>query len=178
MQKVIAISLTGHTRQFRVTEDAYASIDRYLTQARTRLGRDADPEEVIGDLERSIGERLDALAPGDRVLDATQVRGVLDEIGSVDGDGGSPRVAAPRTPPRRKLYRIRKGQSIAGVCNGLAAYSDIGVDWVRFTFLVLLVFTAGLFLFVYVVMMFLLPVVDDREAWIQAMAEADQARGA
>ena len=94
MQKVIAISLTGHTRQFRLTEEAYADIDRYLSQARARLGSDADPDEVIGDLERSIGERLDALAPDDRVLDATQVRGVLDEIGAVDG-GPRARSAAP-----------------------------------------------------------------------------------
>ena len=176
MQKVIAISLTGHTRQFRLTEEAYSGIDRYLTQARAGLGGDADPDEVVGDLERSIGERLDRLAPDDRVLDATQVRGVLDEIGAVDADRGPAASAAPRAPARRKLYRIRKGQDIAGVCNGLAAYSDVGVDWVRFIFLILLVFTAGLFLFVYVVMMFALPIVETREDWLRAL-EADAARG-
>jgi len=177
MQKVIAISLTGHTRQFRVTEDAYAGIDRYLSQARARLGSDADPDEVIGDLERSIGERLDRLAPDDRVLDATQVRGVLDEIGAVDGGPAPASPEPPRRPIRRKLYRIREGQSIGGVCTGLSAYSDVDLGWVQFIFLILLVFTAGLFMIVYIVMMFMLPIVDTREEWTRLMA-ADEPRGA
>ena len=38
MQKVVAISLTGHTRQFRLTDEAYDRLDRYLANARSRLG--------------------------------------------------------------------------------------------------------------------------------------------
>jgi hypothetical protein len=37
--------------------------------------------------------------------------------------------------------------------------------------------TAGGFLLVYLVMMFVLPVVGTREEWVAAMAQADAARG-
>ena len=177
MQKVIAVSLTGHTRQFRLTEEAYAALDRYLAQARGRVGGRADPDEVIGDLERSIGERLDGLAPDDRVLDASQVRGVLDEIGAVDVDRGATTSTA-RPTGKRKLYRIHQGQAIAGVCNGLAAYSDLDLELVRWIFALVAIFTGGLFLIVYLVMMFVLPVVETREEWIRVLAEADDARRA
>ncbi len=32
---------------------------------------------------------------------------------------------------QKKLYRIKQGKMIAGVCNGLAAYFDIDVNVVR-----------------------------------------------
>lgn len=176
MHRVIAISLSGHARQFRLTEEAYDNLQRYLEQARARLGDDPDVGEVIGDLERSIGERLDVLAPADQVLDASQIGGVLDETGAVDPDRPAGASPTPRRPgTRRKLYRIREGQDIAGVCTGLAAYSEIDVDWVRFIFMVLAVFTAGIFLLVYVGMAFALPIVETREDWVKA--QADEARG-
>jgi len=179
MQRVIDISLTGHTRRFRLTEEAYDRLDRYLGHARARLGADPDASEVITDLERSIGERLAALAPADEVLDAGQVGGVLDQTGAVDA-GPPAGATAPRARPRRtrKLYRIREGQSIAGVCTGLSAYSEIGLSWVQFVFMILLVITGGLFLFVYIALMFMLPVVDTRADWERAMAELDGARTA
>jgi phage shock protein PspC (stress-responsive transcriptional regulator) len=174
MQKVIAISLSGHTRQFRLTEEAYDLLGRYLDSARARVA-EADRDEVAGDLERSIGERLDALAPDDRVLDATQVRPILDDIGAVDAGRGTPAGPAPTRPGgKRKLYRIREGQDIAGVCTGISAYSDIGIDWVRFTFLALIVFTAGIVVLLYIVLAFALPIVETREDWLQAMAEEAQ----
>ena len=178
MQKVIAISLTGHTRQFRLTEEAYADLDRYLAQARARLGERADPDEVIGDLERSIGERLDGLAPDDRVLDASQVRGVLDEIGAVDVDRGPATSTARPTAHRASCTGSARARPIAGVCNGLAAYSDLDLELVRSIFALLAIFTGGLFLIVYLVMMFVLPIVETREEWIRVLAEADDARRA
>ena len=89
------------------------------------------------------------------------------------GDDRPPSVVTDGPRRRRRLYRIRQGQWFAGVCTGLAAYGEFGVDWVRTIFILLSVATAGLFALVYLVMALVLPVVATREAWIAEMdAEA------
>ena len=47
---------------------------------------------------------------------------------------------------------------------GLAAYSEIRVDWVRTIFFFATLVTAGLFTVVYIAMAFILPVVETPEA--------------
>ena len=68
---------------------------------------------------------------------------MLEAIGTVDtGRADEPEDSAPQ-PRRRRLMRIREGQQLAGVCNGLAAYSEIRVDWVRTIFVLATLVTAG-----------------------------------
>ncbi len=185
MHRVIVVELTGHARRFTLHEDAYATLERYLNDARARLGDDPDSAEVLGDLERAIGEHLTSVAgPADRVIESADVAAVVEEIGAVDlgreapaigstpGQAGwTPPAAGPgpiagRAPGARRLYRIREGQNIAGVCNGLAAYSDLDVGLVRVIFVLLAIFTAGAFVIAYLVLMFVLPVVGTRDEWL------------
>ena len=175
MERVITIHLEGQAAPYRVDEAAYDALDRYLDQARSRLTDDTDQAEVMGDLERSIGAKLsDRLGSADRILTVADVTAVLDAVGPVgSGDDRPPNVVTDRPRRRRRLYRIRQGQWFAGVCTGLAAYGEFGVDWVRTIFILLSVATAGLFALVYLVMALVLPVVPTREAWIAEMdAEA------
>jgi phage shock protein C len=161
MDKTITINLTGHTQGFRLDQPAYDRLARYLDRAATRLQDDPDRVDVLGDLERSVGDRLAAMvAAGDRLLTAADIEAVLDEIGMVDTgrdhwpeDGG--------TRPRR-LRRIREGQQIAGVCNGIAAYSEINVDWVRWTVVLGTIFSGGILGLVYIALAVILPVVPRR----------------
>ncbi len=173
MHKVIVIDLEGQANPFRIHAGAYDALSRYLDDARSRLTADPDQVEVMGDLERSIGAKLaDRLGADDRILTGADIDAVLAEVGSVGGVDDRPTpVVADRTHRRRRLYRIREGQSIAGVCTGLSAYAEIRIAWVRSIFVVLTLVTAGGFLFVYLVMAFLLPVVPTREAWIAALDE-------
>ena len=179
MQRVILVGLTGHARQFRLEEDAYDALRQYLDHASTQLGNGPDSSEVVDDLERSIGERLTVLAGADdRVLGAEDITKVLDDVGVVDVPTGQPAVAnvARKRPVRRRLYRIKEGQDIAGVCTGLAVYADIGVDWVRTIFVLGSLVTAGLLIVVYIVLAFVLPVAASRDEWFALMAEAEEAR--
>ncbi len=165
MDKTTVISLNGHTRRYSLEQDAYDRLARYLDRAASRLQADPDRAEVLGDLERSVGDKLDVLlGADDRLVTSADIEGILDEIGAVDtGHGPSPEEAAP-PPPARRLQRIREGQMLVGVCNGLAAYADIRVDWVRTLFVFATLLTGGLFVVVYVVMAFILPVAPTREA--------------
>ena len=165
MDKTINVGLSGHDQQFRLDQDAYDRLARYLDRAEARLQADPDRAEVLRDLERSIGDRLAALAAaGDRVVAAAEIE--ADPRRRRHGghrSGRRARSAAAAPPRRRRLTRIREGQQIAGVCNGLAAYSEIRVDWVRTIFVLAALFTAGLFVIVYIAMAFILPVADARE---------------
>jgi phage shock protein PspC (stress-responsive transcriptional regulator) len=178
MHRVITVDLVGRAQPFRVHEDAYEALRVYLDQARARLGADPDAAEVIEDLERSIGERLaERSGAEDRIVTKGDVVAVLEQVGTVDPAGTSPTgmAASPaattsgRRTRRRRLYRIREGQDIAGVCTGLAVYADLDVGWVRTIFVLGALVTAGLVGVVYVALMFLLPVLPTREAWIAEM---------
>lgn len=175
MNRVIDVSLSGHPEPFRLHEDAFELLQQYLDQARAGLTEDMDPAEVMGDLERSIGDKLADRRGDGRVVAIDVVRGILDEIGAVGTHDGAP-VAAPTLPPgrvRRRLYRIREGEQWAGICTGLAAYAELDVSVVRWVFVLLALVTAGVFLLVYVAAMFILPVVPTREAFAAAQVVAD-----
>jgi phage shock protein PspC (stress-responsive transcriptional regulator) len=165
MDKTIDVGLTGQARRYRLDEAAYDRLARYLDRATARLQGDPDRAEVLGDLERSVGDKLAALlGSDDRLVTAADIDGVLEEIGAVDtGEDAVADVARAR-PEGRRLQRIREGQMIAGVCNGLAAYAELRVDWVRTLFVFAALLTAGLFVVVYVALAFILPVAKTNEA--------------
>jgi len=172
MQREITIHLESQPNPYRLHEDAYAALSRYLDRARARLTADPDQAEVMADLERSIGAKLtERLAGADRLLTIEDVNAVLEAIGPVGPVGTADDRPASRTdrPRRRRLYRIREGQWIAGVCTGLALYSEIRVDWVRTLFVIGSLFSAGLLIVVYVVLAFLLPIAETPEAWLAQM---------
>lgn len=158
MQKSIVVTLAGQATSFRLEEAAYDRLSAYLDRAAVRLRDDPDRAEVLGDLERSIGDRLSvAIGAGDRLVTAMDVDGVLDQVGAVDaGRGASP--ADDERPRRRRLQRVREGQDIAGVCTGIAAYSEIDVDWVRTVFVLGALVTGGILIVVYIALALILPV--------------------
>jgi phage shock protein PspC (stress-responsive transcriptional regulator) len=164
MDKTIVISLSGHPNGFRLEADAYARLERYLASADSRLRDDPDRTEVLGDLERSVGDKLAVLlGSDDRLVTTADIAGVLAKFGAVDtGRDPEPDEGGPR--PRRRLQRIREGQQIAGVCTGLAVYTEVDVDWVRTVVVLGTLVTAGILGLVYIALVFILPVSPTREA--------------
>ena len=167
MDKTVVLSLNGHAGQFRLAGDAYDLLSQYLDRAAARLPADSDRAEVLGDLERSVGDKLAAkLGSEDRIVTAADIEAILEEIGAfeggVEGEAGTDEGLIPRR--LRRLHRIRAGKRIAGVCTGLAAYADIDLTWVRTGFVIGTVFTAGIFAVVYIVLAFVLPITPTSEA--------------
>jgi phage shock protein PspC (stress-responsive transcriptional regulator) len=166
MDKTIVIGLVGHADRYRLQEDAYDRLARYLDRAASRLQDDPDRAEVLGDLERSVGDKLAVLlGSDDRPVTVADMDGVLEEIGAVD-TGHEPMADEVHVRPRtRRLYRIREGQQIAGVCTGLAAYSELRVDWVRTLFVLGSFATVGVLGLVYIALAFILPVAATGEGY-------------
>jgi phage shock protein PspC (stress-responsive transcriptional regulator) len=173
MQKVITINLNGNA--YQLDEDGYEALRAYLAHAEAQLGSNPDKAEIIRDLEQSIAEKcMRHLGPGKSVVTTAEVEQMLREMGPVDGGPGGahashggipPQGGAPDTVPAvKRLYQIREGAMISGVCNGIAAYLNVDPTIVRIVFVVAFVTVALnsgdealLIVLLYVVLMFLVP---------------------
>jgi phage shock protein PspC (stress-responsive transcriptional regulator) len=119
----------------------------------------------LNDLEQAIAERcLRVLGRGKTVISAAEVDQILREVGPVDSgpsrgeaEAREPRPRTGAEPPAKRLYQIREGAMISGVCNGLAAYFNIDAAFVRVAFLFLALFLHGLGVALYVLLMILVP---------------------
>ncbi|MGA2692985.1 MAG: PspC domain-containing protein [Opitutaceae bacterium] len=174
MNKVITINLNGNA--YQLEEDGYEALRTYLETAALRLGNNPDRDEIIADIEQAIADKFrGVLGPNKTVVVSKEVRDVIAQMGPVQDDSGAasesatpkaeggakngpgpsfPAGTATGTPKR--LYRIREGAQLAGVCNGLGAYLGIDVTLIRILFAVsMLSFGAGVLL--YIVMMFVIP---------------------
>src|SRR5215471_11084587 len=166
MQTVIQISLSGHATSFQLDEDAYKALRAYLDRARSRLRRDPDRDEILCDLEQSIGDKLVILLHGEnRVVSRKEIDAILEQVGAVDAANGEAAGATAQPDRPRRLCRIEEGKWFFGVCQGLAAYSSIAVEWVRSIFVIVTVFTGGLPILIYLVLMFALPVVRTQDEY-------------
>lgn len=63
-----------------------------------------------------------------------------------------------KPPKRGPLYHISEGKWFAEVCVGLAAYGDYDLGWVSTAFILLGLFTAGIFILAYLALALMLPV--------------------
>ena len=171
MERVVTINLNGNPYQLEVP--AYDAVRAYLERAEATLADNPDNAEVVRDLEQAIAEKCGSyLSAVKSVITAAEMTKILEEMGPVEGgaEGAAQDAqasAAAGARPRR-LYRIREGAQIAGVCAGLGAYFDIDVNWMRVLFLVATVLTSGFFILVYIAMMFIIPSANTSEEWAAA----------
>ncbi|HET7811212.1 MAG TPA: PspC domain-containing protein [Steroidobacteraceae bacterium] len=174
MQKVVSISLNGNS--YQLEEPGYEELRVYLERAEARLADSPDRAEVMADLEQAIGEKCRALlGPHKSVVSAAEVSGIIREMGPVESPDGKPADAgfapgaapgASTTPglhPRKRLFKIREGQMWTGVCNGIAAYINVDVTWVRIAVALLTLFSGGGVFLVYLVLAFIVPYADTAE---------------
>jgi phage shock protein PspC (stress-responsive transcriptional regulator) len=166
MQKVIIINLNGNA--YQLDEDAYHTLRAYLDNAGAQLAANPDKAEILGDLEQAIGEKCGRfLGPHKTVVSVLEIDQVLKEMGPVDPSAGATdatgtKAAAAADAPKR-LYRIRETGMIAGICAGFGAYFDLDPTIIRIIFVLLTVLTHGVWMLVYIVLMFVIPVANTSE---------------
>jgi phage shock protein PspC (stress-responsive transcriptional regulator) len=162
MQKVITINLNGHA--YQIDEGGYAALVAYLEGAERQLKDNPDRAEILADLEQAIGEKcLRFLSAHKTVVTSGEVDQIIKEMGPVDsapgatGTGGSTSASTASGTAPKRLYVIREGAMLAGVCAGLAAYLNIDPTIVRIIFIALVVVTKGAFILVYFVLAVVIP---------------------
>lgn len=165
MNRIVSIHLNGIT--FQLEEDGYDRLRAYLDDAKSRLSGNPDREEIITDIESAIAERFKGFLTESRnVVFSHEVDSVLGAMGPIDSgdgngsdtrnDGGQAETSSDGTIRRKRLYRLKKGAMIAGVCNGLGAYLNIDQTIVRLIFIAALIFF-GTGILAYIVLAIVIP---------------------
>jgi len=184
MKTAISVELGGAS--YSLDQDAYFALHAYLDRASARLGEHPDRDEVLAGLERSIGARLARAGARSAPFTGEEMAAALKEVGKVDGpqlgprppdgdghscddgetardvsavwrdDGASLRDAASWPRPRR-LYRLDDGKKVAGVCTGVAAFTNLDVALIRALFVIGAFFSGGVVFVAYVALMFAVP---------------------
>src|SRR5271168_2026799 len=155
MNTVIIINLNGNA--FHLDEQGFESLRAYLERAQAQLKDNPDKTEIMADLEQAIADKCaHFLRPHKNVLSAAEIDDVLKQMGPVQTDGAQPSQSSaanqqPHAQPShwdtpRRLYQIREGAMLSGVCTGIAAYFNIDVTIVRILFVVLALLTGGIWI--------------------------------
>jgi phage shock protein PspC (stress-responsive transcriptional regulator) len=161
MNKVTAINLNGNA--YQLEESGYEALRNYLENAGRRLEGNPDRDEIVADIEQAIADKFRALlGPHKTVVVAQEVERIIAEMGPVQDASGEPEeppdrgTAGAASGSARRLYKIREGAMIGGVCNGVAAYFNIDVSIVRILFAVLAVMW-GFGVLLYILMLIVIP---------------------
>jgi len=179
MQRVVSINLNGSV--YQLEENGYNALFAYLDAAEVRLQDNPDRARLLADLEHAIAEKCQAsLGSLSTIITAADVARILKEMDPVGGPAAAERPAGPAsgsrtsdagaragtppgdqprtsTPPHKRLWQIREGGMIGGVCLGLATFFNIDVTLVRVLFAVFALSTGGWGILAYLGLMFILP---------------------
>jgi phage shock protein PspC (stress-responsive transcriptional regulator) len=167
MNTVITVNLNGNA--YQLDQQGFEALRAYLDSAEARLAGNPDKAEILSDIEQAIADKCRRyLNPHKSVVAAAELDRILAEMGPVESEAGGTapdiegqRKAADdpqsRTDAPRRLYQIREGAMISGVCNGLAAYFQVDVTIVRIVFVALTILTGSLWILAYILMMFIIP---------------------
>lgn len=171
MEKVITINLNNNA--YALEESGFDRLRAYLESARVRLASNPDQSEIMADLEQAIGDRCRAvLRPHKTVVTAAEIDAIVAEMGPVDdGEAGNAPPAGAEgataagseadTPPPaaapKRLYRLWDQKLMSGVCTGIGAYFGVDVVWVRIAFVLLTLFTSGIWILFYLALAIIVP---------------------
>ncbi len=166
MKKTITIALGG--RSFTIEEDAYKTLDAYLSGLRKRFSKDASLEELMEDIESSIAEKFtEQLGKQKSVVTQEDVHGVISVMGDVEeiayedatGEEAKKEESTKEeksTDAPKRLYRNPDDVVIGGVCSGIAAYFGTDPAFIRILFVVF-AFLNGIGIVAYIILWISIP---------------------
>jgi phage shock protein PspC (stress-responsive transcriptional regulator) len=167
MKKTVNINLAGTF--FHIDEDAYAKLQRYLEAIKKSLSDPQGSDEILRDIEARIAELF-----SEKIENNSQVISVkeLDEVIAVMGQPEDYMVDeeifedAPTTKKRstrssyKQLFRDIDNKFIAGVSSGLGHYLGLDAIWVRLLWILLTIFSSGVFIVIYILFWILVPAAE------------------
>src|SRR5580765_310867 len=167
MQRVVSIHLNGGT--YQLEENGYNALFAYLDARETQLQDDPERAQKLADLEREVAEKIQVLLSATKtIVTASDIDAILLELGPIpsfeaetkaseSSSSNSSSSAASSSPAgstsgsagssggytHRRLYQIREGAMISGVCVGLSEYVHIDVTLLRILFVIFAFVSAG-----------------------------------
>lgn len=164
MNKTVNINLGGMF--FHIDEDAFQKLNRYFEAVKRSLSNSTGKDEIMKDIEMRIAELLTEKNKGEKqVVNAKDVEEIITVMGQPedyridDENAGSEAGNNFNTSSKksRKLYRDTEKGMIGGVLAGFGHYFGIDALWLRIL-MVLLLFTFGTGILVYILLWILMPV--------------------
>jgi phage shock protein PspC (stress-responsive transcriptional regulator) len=124
-----------------------------------------DVDRIIAQLGAQLGAEPGPI-PGQPDADAGRTGAASQTASGAAGAGAGTRSGSSSAGPfaHRRLYQIREGSMISGVCMGLAEYMHIDVTIIRIMFVIFALVTSGWGIIAYAALMFVVPRVDTRAA--------------
>lgn len=185
MQRIIQINIAG--RLIPIEEDAYMVLKDYLSALNRHFAAERGKDEIIQDIEGRIAELfLARLATGMPSIDGADVQKLIETLGTpYSMNNPEATIPNPYLPARaergrqsdsatgyRRLYRNPDDKWLGGVCGGMGAYFDIDPVLVRFTFVLISFFMAGVL--IYIIAWILVPIARTPEELTAAGARPYQ----
>lgn len=163
MKKTLTVNLGGTV--FYIDDDAYRLLDNYLNNLKHHFRRVPGGDEIVDDIERRISELFaEKQTEGLQVITLADVEAVIARVGrpeemeqDASGDESARMESQATTEPRRRLFRDPDNKMLGGVAAGLAAFFGLDVALVRLVMLLLLIFSTGALIVVYIVCWILIP---------------------
>lgn len=159
MKKTVKINIGGVI--FHLDEDAFQTLQNYLTAINQRFVSSNEGKEIISDIEHRIAEILQSkLTEQKQVISKEDIDEVIEIMGSPEDfenneeTNGKEHQYYERTS--KQLYRDPDNRVLGGVCSGIATYLNIDPLIIRILFLVL-IFGYGIIGIIYIVLWALLP---------------------
>ncbi len=162
MKKVINITIGKMV--FLIEDDAYQSLDRYLTDIRRYFSGDSEGDDVLEDIESSIAEKFasrgmntkNAIGQKD-VEEIISLMGTVEELAG-DNDLGDD-LDKGKSRDSKRLYRDTDDVIIGGVASGIAKYFGIDPVVTRVLFVIFGVF-GGFGIPTYILLWIIVPAAD------------------
>jgi phage shock protein PspC (stress-responsive transcriptional regulator) len=179
MKQTVNINLAGTF--FHIDEDAYAKLQRYLDAIKRSLSDPQGSDEILRDIEARIAELF-----SEKIENNSQVISLreLDEVIAVMGQPEDYMVDeeifedAPSSAKKssrssyKQLFRDIDNKFIAGVSSGLGHYLGLDAIWVRLLWVLLTVFSSGLFIVIYILFWILVPAAESTSDKLKMTGEA------
>ena len=162
MNKTVNINLAGIF--FHIDEDAYAKLQRYLDAVRQSFSNTQGREEIISDIEARIAELFNEKIKNDRqVISRKEVEEIIAIMGQPEDYMVDEEIFEDDPAPKRtknvdkKLFRDTEHGYIGGVSSGLGHYLGIEAIWVRILWILLIIFSSGAFILIYIAFWIFVP---------------------
>ncbi|QNJ98428.1 PspC domain-containing protein [Constantimarinum furrinae] len=179
MKKTVNINLAGTF--FHIDEDAFAKLQRYLDAIKRSLSDPQGSDEILRDIEARIAELFsEKIENSSQVISIKELDAVIAVMGQPEDYMVDEEIFEDTPPTSRsrshasykQLFRDIDNKFIAGVSSGLGHYLGIDAIWVRLIWILLTVFSSGIFIVFYILFWILVPAAESTSDKLKMTGEA------
>ncbi len=159
MNKTVNINLASTF--FHIDESAYTKLKAYLKKLEEGFKNTVGKEEILKDIEARIAELFQEIKTNsDYVISEADVEKIIAVLGQPEDFLSEEEEENVKETIYKKLFRDPDDNYIGGVASGLGHYFGIDTSWIPLIWLLLVVFSGGTFIMIYLLFWMLVPVAE------------------